>query len=409
MISFNAYFKKPLISLLFSFSVSVSPSLADELETLRNQFDRYVSLTVPMDFGNFWYAMEPVGKEASDKLKIYLSRLKRYEAQGSQCRRDLLADMKYITQLALDRIELTNKVAQNKGHYSGQFAALGHGKDWYLHWLKSWLMSDISTDDLKAIAYNELRDAEIKRSRINALGLAENNKEFSGNDHAAILAAFKKRDRIVRQNLQEVIVKNFVPEQIKIVKSNLPKSFPAPGFYNGAMKQFTYHLSSDTLPEKHMDWLYLHEANPGHHYQFSYFEEHPTCDLPSVVQSTVFAEGWGAYVETLGRELGLYTDSSSFEYALDWQEMRAVRVLLDIGIHFEGWSDEQARSVWMHYIPSQQDIMDREIARIHNWPVQVITYVYGKAMILREIENLKQSNPEYQFADIHTVVLGKLR
>jgi len=93
----------------------------------------------------------------------------------------------------------------------------------------------------------------------------------------------------------------------------------------------------------------------------------------------------------LGKELGLFEDLSSQEYALQWQALRATRVLLDIGIHYHNWDDEQARALWMDLIPKQKNIMEREIARIRRWPVQVISYVYGKNKIEEAIVRLSKT------------------
>jgi hypothetical protein len=61
-------------------------------------------------------------------------------------------------------------------------------------------------------------------------------------------------------------------------------------------------------------------------------------------------------------------------------------VLIDIGIHALGWGDAKAQSVWEQYLPNRPTIMAREIARIKRWPAQVITYVYGKYLIERAME-----------------------
>jgi uncharacterized protein (DUF885 family) len=156
-----------------------------------------------------------------------------------------------------------------------------------------------------------------------------------------------------------------------------------------------------------MDWLFLHEAVPGHHFQNKFSIKQANCPtINELTQSTVFIEGWAAYVETLGEQLGLFTDHSSVGYALDWQALRAVRVLLDIGIHHDGWTDNKAREIWQQYIPEQRDIMEREIARIHRWPVQVITYVYGKVMIIKAIQTLSYGDKRNSLATIHREILS---
>lgn len=289
-----------------------------------------------------------------------------------------------------------NKGDNNKRYnqkYNGSFYTMKNGQAWYKHWLKSWLQTSVSVDKLKSIAQAELK--EVERIRANN---TSSNQDVSGfassaetqkplanflpNQHKEIVEQFRNRDFIINQHLTQLIdVQTSVPE-VNITPSGLPKSFPAPGIYNNQTSTFLYHIQQARLAGKHMDWLYLHEGTPGHHFQHHVVRKEGICapnqNIPIPMVST---EGWGAYVETLGHELGLFTHPSSYDYALEWRTLRALRVLIDVGIHAEGWSDHKAETLWMEYLPNIPRIMKREIARIKRWPVQSITYVYGKHLI----------------------------
>jgi uncharacterized protein (DUF885 family) len=140
-----------------------------------------------------------------------------------------------------------------------------------------------------------------------------------------------------------------------------------------------------------MDWLLLHEALPGHHYQYDV--EDKATDRPAfatLVKQYGFIEGWGAYVETLGSDLGLYKDSYSAFGRLEWDLVRSVRLAIDVGIHAEGWTKAKAVAFWMEQIPNQNEIAEREIDRIIRWPAQVISYKTGE-LAINELEQLLRS------------------
>lgn len=324
----------------------------------------------------------------------------------SFCQRVTLDEIKFNAELIIERQALLGLLEDKSFSYHGSFAKLPNSQSWYLHWLKSWLLAEVKLDELQAIAMAELADVKQERQAISQSNLPHNIKRYEGNDQAAITQAFLQREQRIYQHLSNILASDFKANPVNISASTLPKSFPAPGIYNSVNQTFMYHLQGENFPDFHMDWLFLHEAVPGHHFQSQFVRNKAKCQhVPNLVPSTIFIEGWAAYVESFGSELGLYTDKESAEYALDWQALRAVRVLLDIGIHYHGWSDEQAARVWMDYIPQQRAIMAREIGRIRQWPIQVITYVYGKAMIQKTVNRLLEKSPDIPLPEAHVEIL----
>ena len=324
----------------------------------------------------------------------------------SRCDAIALDDANFVMSIAEERLSLMRSYVQQPLSYEGSFANFNDNSGWYQHWLRSWLQNDVAVDELTRIAEYELEQVERKRSLLATTELPVLNGAIPRENSAAIVRQFRQREQIILSHLATVIETDFIPSPVKIVESTLPKSFPAPGIYNPESREFIYHLSTDEFPVKHMDWLFLHEAVPGHHYFSEFANSEVECmGYQSPQGSTLFTEGWAAYVETLGHQLGVFTDKSSIEYALDWQALRAVRVLLDIGIHTQNWTDEEAAQVWMQYIPEQQDIMNREIARIRRWPVQVITYVYGKHRIEQSIHNALLQNEDLTQSRVHLAIL----
>ncbi|UCD59841.1 MAG: DUF885 family protein, partial [Flavobacteriaceae bacterium] len=94
-----------------------------------------------------------------------------------------------------------------------------------------------------------------------------------------------------------------------------------------------------------------------------------------------YIEGWGAYIEQYGNELGAYNSPMDAYAQLQWDLIRSVRVVLDVALNYYGWSDEQAMEFWNKHIADKEDIGKREINRMKRWPAQVITYKYGKHIL----------------------------
>lgn len=274
----------------------------------------------------------------------------------------------------------------HKSHYQGSFSDLPGGKAWYRHWLQSWLATDVSIETLQNMAKRELEHAYAIYLKAKKVPYTAALDDYELTEHKKIVRAFREREKQVLPHLNEVFGITEPVPQVRIRKSNLPESFPAPGVYNTFRQTFLYHPVEKKIRGKHMDWLYIHEAIPGHHMQFVEAGRNTLCpDNKFLPRLQISSEGWAAYVETLAEEFGLFNHPESKAYALEWRVLRALRVLIDTGLHHEDWTEQQAKSLWMRYLPHAPDVMEREIKRIRNWPVQVITYVYGKHLIEQAI------------------------
>ncbi|MES2319870.1 MAG: DUF885 family protein, partial [Pseudomonadota bacterium] len=166
---------------------------------------------------------------------------------------------------------------------------------------------------------------------------------------------------------------------------------PADGYYDSGSRTFYFNKNGASYQKRSVDWLLVHESTPGHHFQSHYAAQAPACPatLPPVFYSA-FAEGWGAYVEEFGGELGLYKRPSDQLGAVEWDLVRSIRVVLDVGINAEGWTDKQAHAYCKEQLPMLPQLAEREITRVRNWPVQAITYKYGSAVI-RQLRSAEQA------------------
>ena len=139
----------------------------------------------------------------------------------------------------------------------------------------------------------------------------------------------------------------------------------------------------EVRPKFEMEVLSVHESVPGHHLQISLAQE--LTGLPEFRRNggfTAFIEGWGLYSERLGYDMGLYEDSYSRYGQLVYDMWRAVRLVVDTGIHYFGWSRQKAIDYFIaNAAKSEADIIN-EIDRYIGWPGQALAYKIGQMKML---------------------------
>jgi uncharacterized protein (DUF885 family) len=154
--------------------------------------------------------------------------------------------------------------------------------------------------------------------------------------------------------------------------------------------------------------LFLHEAVPGHHYQLSLQQENQ--QLPEFLHPEsmgVFVEGWALYAESLGKELGLYEDPFQYFGMLSMEMHRAIRLVVDTGIHGKGWTREQAiRYSLDHEAAAEPDII-AEIERYIATPGQALSYKIGQLKI-RELRTKAEAalGDQFDIKEYHNQVLN---
>jgi uncharacterized protein (DUF885 family) len=157
-----------------------------------------------------------------------------------------------------------------------------------------------------------------------------------------------------------------------------------------------------------METLFLHEAIPGHHYQISLQQENK--NLPQFrkfLGYSAYAEGWALYTETLGKELGLYKDPYQYLGHLSDAMHRAIRLVVDAGIHSKGMTREEAIAYMMSHERISNEEATSEIERYMAIPGQALSYKIGKLTILRMREKYqKQLGEKFSLADFHDQLLN---
>jgi uncharacterized protein (DUF885 family) len=167
----------------------------------------------------------------------------------------------------------------------------------------------------------------------------------------------------------------------------------------------TYNLRA--RPKWEMEALSLHESVPGHHLQISLAQEME--DMPEFrkqVGYSAFVEGWALYCESLGEELGLYKDSYSKFGQLTYEMWRAVRLVVDTGMHSMGWSREQAIQFFKDNTGKTDQDITVEVDRYIVWPGQALAYKLGQLKI-RELRTAaeRQLGAKFAIRGFHDAVL----
>jgi uncharacterized protein (DUF885 family) len=151
-----------------------------------------------------------------------------------------------------------------------------------------------------------------------------------------------------------------------------------------------------------------HEGIPGHHMQISIQQR--LTGLPEFrlhIIHNAYAEGWAVYAEALGKEVGFFQDPASDYGRLNLELMRAVRLVVDTGIHSEGWTRERAAAYFRKSGAADEPTMQAEIDRYIAWPAQGLSYQIGKLKILELRDRAKQKlGPRFDIRAFHDEILS---
>ncbi|MEJ1223936.1 DUF885 domain-containing protein [Sediminicola sp. 1XM1-17] len=162
----------------------------------------------------------------------------------------------------------------------------------------------------------------------------------------------------------------------------------------------TYNVYSD-------EDLFLHEAIPGHHFQVSLTQENE--DLPKFRKTlwySAYGEGWALYTESLGKELGLYQDPYQYFGMLGAEMHRAIRLVVDTGLHAKGWTREQAIQYSLDNEAESEEAITAEIERYMANPGQALSYKIGQLKILElRAKAEKEMGADFNIKEFHNQIL----
>src|SRR5712691_8210705 len=244
----------------------------------------------------------------------------------------------------------------------------------------------------------------------------QTNPKFFFRDAASLLTAYRDIAKRADPELARLFGRlpqtpyGVVPVPDAAAPSQTTAYYEAGAFTAGRPAQMfanTYKL--DSRPSWEMTALTLHEAVPGHHIQISLAQE--LTGLPEFRKNssyTAFVEGWALYAESLGDEMGMYKDPYAKFGQLTYEAWRAVRLVVDTGLHSMGWTRDQAIDYFRANTAKTDLDIVVEVDRYIVWPGQALGYKMGQLRIRELRTNAeRQLGARFDVRTFHDVVLGQ--
>ena len=203
------------------------------------------------------------------------------------------------------------------------------------------------------------------------------------------------------------------PFEIKAVPKEQEEGSPAAYYYpgNSSGRAGVFYVNTKNIkenPKFNMVALTLHEGNPGHNYQFQYALDKNIPDYRVyATDGTAYAEGWGLYAESLGDALYDQTTAEGrFNYygRLNYEMFRALRLVVDTGIHYYGWSHKKALDYMLKYSSLEKSELDKEVERYICLPGQALAYKIGQ-MFISDLKTEYMKKAGADIKDFHDKVL----
>jgi len=304
-------------------------------------------------------------------------------------------------------------------------SALPNGRAWY-----AYLVRTVTTTDLTPAQIHEIGLAEVARIHgemqavMKQVGWTgdlpsfmrhvQTDPRFRYATREEMLADFRAAQARIDASTDRLFdVRPAANYEIRPVEPFRERSFSG-GSYTAASLDGTrpgiFHLNTYDPPSRArygMESLLIHEGSPGHHFQISIARE--LTGVPRLRRFggfTAYSEGWGLYAETLGRELGLYTDPYQYFGYLSSELWRSIRLVLDTGIHDKGWTHAQASDYARRNSATSETIIQSEVERFSAIPAQGLAYKIGQLKITELRRRAEDAlGPRFDIKAFHRAVL----
>ena len=366
--------------------------------------------------------------ELNPYLKVFLEANEEYFSKDEK--EELINDAKQLIQKEINpAYESLNNFLKNQylinSRESIGIKDIPDGKKYYEQLAKHYTTTDLTPDEIHDIGLREIQRIRAEMEEI------IDSVNWDG-DFESFLNYLRTSPRFYYDNSDDLF--NAYLIMSKTIDPLLPKLFnvfprapygviPIPAesapftttaYYNspspGRPGYFYANLyKPDSRPKYEIPVLTVHEAVPGHHFQISLAQELENVPTFRKYQGiTAFVEGWGLYSEELGEYINLYDDPYDKFGQLTYDMWRAIRLVVDTGMHYKDWTRDDAINLFIEN--SAKSILDieNEVDRYIAWPGQALAYKIGQLKILElRSKAEKELGEKYDIKDFHDEVLKR--
>ena len=272
-----------------------------------------------------------------------------------------------------------------------------NGSNWYRHRAKRFTTSELTPKQIHSLGMREVKrirkqmddvitDSGFSGSFEEFTTFLRTDSQFYMTSAESLLAGYRDIAKRADPELAKMFGKlPRMPYGVIPIPDYAAKSQTTAYYWGGSSKDgrpgyfYANTYALDTRPTWEMEALTLHEAMPGHHLQISLAQELPeTHALLKNLSYTGFVEGWGLYAESLGDEMGFYQDPYSKFGQLTYEMWRAVRLVVDTGMHLFDWDRQKAIDFFASNTAKSMHDIEVEIDRYISWPAQALAYKIGE-------------------------------
>jgi uncharacterized protein (DUF885 family) len=311
------------------------------------------------------------------------------------------------------------------GDHTG-LGALPHGRETYQYLIRYHTTTDMTADEIFELGQREVerisREMEAVKDQVGFKGalrdffdhVRTSKAQMPFTEPGQVIANFEAIHARMKPRLRELFDveprAGFEVRRTEAFREDSASAEYVPGTKDGSRPGVFYVPIPDVRQYNKFadEALFLHEAIPGHHYQLSLQQE--SKQLPEFLHPEgmgVFVEGWALYSESLGKELGLYEDPYQHFGMLSQEMHRAIRLVVDTGMHAKGWTREQAIQYSLDHEAESESSIVAEIERYMVAPGQALSYKIGQLKILELRDRAQRALGErFDVREFHRQVLG---
>jgi uncharacterized protein (DUF885 family) len=303
--------------------------------------------------------------------------------------------------------------------------ALPDGNDLYKVYVKQWTTTEMTPEEIHELGLKEVARLKSEMEKVKTqVGFTGTIKEFF--DHVRnkkelkpfqkpeeVIANFERVYKIIKPNVNRLFSlqpkTKFEIRRTEAFREKTASAEYVQGATDGSRPGIFYVPIPDVANYNFYadEDLFLHEAIPGHHFQISLQQENKLLpDFRKFNWFGAYGEGWALYTESLGKELGLYNDPYQYFGMLGSEMHRAIRLVVDTGLHTKGWTREQAIQYSLDNEAESEASIIAEIERYMAIPGQALSYKIGQLKIIELRQKAqKELGAKFDIKKFHQIVL----